>query len=144
MNQSQLRSPSEYSKPLLSLSPVQSNAPQTHTVVDRLGYRSATLDVAFSCSGAPTGGMFSAKLQDSDDGTTFADFAVNGVAVAGSMALTTALAASGGVLSLPVHLGAARRYVRAVTTGAPTGGTSPTVSAAGVLRLFGPDNLPAL
>lgn len=144
MNQSQIRSPAEYSKPVLSLPPVASNAPQTHAAVDRLGYRSAILDVAFSCSGAPTGGTFSAKIQDSDDGVTFADLAINGVPVTTSAALPTATANSAGVLSLPVHLGAARRFVRAVTTGAPTGGASPTVSAAAVVRLYGPDNLPAL
>lgn len=143
MNQAMIRAPQEYSKAALSLAPVASNSPQNHASVDRLGYRSAIVDIAFSASGVPTGGTLSAKIQDSADGTTFADLVVDGVAVAASLAITTGNAASGAVLSLPAHLGAARRFVRAVTTGAPTGGTSPVVSAAAVMRLYGPDTLPA-
>ena len=139
-----MRSPQEYSKGLLSLAPVASNTAQNHAVVDRTGYRSAILDVLLSCSGAPTGGAMTAKIQDSADGVNFADLYSLGVAVTASLVITTPNAAAGALLSLPVHLGAARQYVRAVTTGAPTGGTSPVVSAAAVLRLYGPDNLPAL
>lgn len=143
MNQAMIRAPQEYSKGVLSLAPISSNSAQNHVSVDRLGYRSAILDIAFSASGAPTGGTMTAKIQDSADGTTFADLVVDGVAVTASLSITTANAASGAILSLSAHLGAARRFVRAVTTGAPTGGTSPAVSAAAVMRLYGPDNLPA-
>lgn len=143
MNQAMIRAPQDYSKGVISLAPIASNSAQNHVSVDRLGYRSAIVDIAFSASGVPTGGTISAKIQDSADGTTFADLVVDGVAVTASAAITTAIAASGGVLSMSAHLGAARRYVRAVTTGAPTGGTAPVVSAAAVMRLYGPDNLPA-
>ncbi len=144
MNQSELRSPWEYSKGLLSLAPVASNSAQNHAAVDRTGYRSAIVDIAVSCTGVPTGGTVTAKMQDSADGVTFADLYSLGVLQTATLAITTANAAAGAVLSLPVHLGAARRYVRAVTTGAPTGGTSPVVSAAATIRLYGADNLPAL
>lgn len=144
MNQSQIRSPWEYSKALLSLAPAASNASQNHAAIDRTGYRSMIVDLAVSASGAPTGGTVTAKIQDSADGQTWADYAPGGVAASVQAALTVANAAAGFLLSLPVHLGAARQFVRAVSVGAPTGGTSPIVSVAATARLHGPDNLPAL
>lgn len=135
MNQAELRTPQDFSKAALAFSPVASNSAQNGASIDRTGYRSAIADVAFSCSGSPTGGLLTLKWQDSADGTTFADFGA---------AVTAAIPASGGAIaSIPVHLGGARKYIRLVSQGAPTGGTSPVVSAAATLRLYGPDNLPA-
>lgn len=138
MNKAELRAPWEFSKAVFSLAPVAGNGAQNGASIDRTGYSSLIADIVYSSSGAPTGGALAAKLQDSADGTVFADF---GNAV--SLPITSGNAA-GAVGSLALDIAGARQYVRVVTTGAPTGGTSPVVSAAVTVRLHGPDRLPAL
>lgn len=138
MNKAELRAPWEFSKPVFSLSPVAGNAAQNGAPIDRVGYLSVIADVVFSCSGTPTGGTITAQLQDSADGVTFANFGA-----AAAIAIPATPTASG-VGTLAIDLGLARRYVRVVTQGAPTGGSSPVVSVAHAVRLYGPDRLPAI
>lgn len=139
MNKAELRAPWEFSKAVFSLSPIASNSAQNGAAIDRTGYSSLIADIVYSVSGSPTGGSLVAKLQDSADGSTgWADF---GTAV--SLPITSGNAA-GAVGSLPLDVAGARQFVRVVTAGAPTGGTSPVVSAAHSVRLHGPDRLPAL
>ena len=135
MNQAYLRAPWEFSKAALSLAPVAGNAAQNGASIDRTGYDSLIADYAYTTSGAPTGGTLTLQLQDSADGTTFANF--------GSPVVPTIVAA-GGVASLALDVRGARQFVRVVSTGAPTGGTSPAVTVGGVVRLHGPSRLPAL
>ncbi|WP_158810225.1 hypothetical protein [Beijerinckia sp. L45] len=138
MNQAMLRAPQEFSKAVLSLASVAGNAAQNGAGIDRTGYSSLIADHAVSVSGAPTGGTVTLQLQDSADDTTFANF---GSPVATAI---TSSNAGGLVASLAADVSGARQYVRIVSTGAPTGGTSPAVTQAGTVRLYGPDRLPAL
>ena len=134
MNQAELRAPQEYSKAALSLAPVAGNGAQNGAGIDRTGYSSLITDLSYACSGAPTGGSLTLQLQDSADNVTFANYGAPVVATVGAS----------GIVSLAADLTGARQFVRAVSNGAPTGGTSPAVTSAGTLRLFGPDRLPAL
>ena len=134
MNQAALRFPSEYSKPALALLPATGNTPAPGPAIDRTGYASAIADVAYACSGGPTGGTLTLQLQDSSDGAAFANFGAPAVAPVGA----------NGVASLAADLSGARQFVRLSVVGAPIGGTSPVVTAGATLRLFGPDRLPAI
>ena len=85
--------------------------------------------------GAPTTTSVITKLQDSADGSTFADYApasANAVVQA-----TAAVTAANTDNSMSVNLSSARRYIRAVTTVAFTGGTSPTALVAAMVLLSG-------
>ena len=134
MNQAALRAPQEYSKAALALAPASGNTPAPGPSIDRTGYASAIADVAYACSGAPTGGTLTLQLQDSADGATFANFGAPAVTPVGA----------NGVASLAAELSGARLLVCRSVVGAPTGGTSPVVTAGATLRLCGPDRLPAI
>lgn len=85
-------------------------------------------------SGAPTTTSVVTKLQDSADGTNFADFAPDGVTMATLPALTAATKDN----SLSIELTAARRFIRAVTTIVFTGGTTPAALVAADIIIGGP------
>ena len=85
--------------------------------------------------GAPPTTSVITQLQDSADGSTFADYApasANAVVQA-----TAAVTAANTDNSVSVNLSSARRYIRAVTTVAFTGGTSPTALVAAMVLLSG-------
>jgi len=85
--------------------------------------------------GAPTTTSVITKLQDSADNTTFADYAPanqNSVVQA-----CTALTATNTDNVANINLSSARRYIRAVTTVAFTGGTSPTALVAAAVVIAG-------
>lgn len=94
---------------------------------------------AGAVSGAPSTTSVQTKLQDSADGTTFADYLPDGV----NVAETAALSAQNTQNSAAVSLTSARRYIRAVTIVAFTGGTSPAVLVSAGLVLGGETILPA-
>ena len=90
--------------------------------------------------GAPTTTSVITKLQDSADNTTFADYAPsnqNNVVQA-----CAALTATNTDNLANINLTSARRYIRAVTTVAFTGGTSPTALVAAAVMIAG-ENLDA-
>ncbi len=96
--------------------------------------------VVGALGGAPTTTSVITKLQDSADNSTFADYKPDGVNVATTAALTAATTENG----VNVDLTAARRYIRAVTTVAFTGGTSPTALIHASVILGGEATVPAV
>ena len=138
MNQAALRAPQEYSKAVLALAAVASDALQNGIGIDRTGYQSILFDVAVACSGAPTGGTLTLQMQDSADGIAFANFGLPVVAP------INAGEAGGFVASIGGEVSGARQFLRVTTLGAPTGGASPVVTASATARLSGPDRLPAI
>lgn len=96
--------------------------------------------VAGALTGAPTTTSVITKLQDSADNSTFADYKPDGVNVATNTALTAASTEN----SLSVDLTLARRYIRAVTTIAFTGGSTPSVLVAADIVLSGENTLAAV
>lgn len=121
-----------------SLPPVAAVAgTRTGTSVDRLGFASCV--IVHSCAavaGAPTTQAIDLKLQDSDDGSAFADVA--GYAFAQKTTGTAELR------ELDLNLAKARRFVRLVEVVAFTGGTTPSVVSAPVIILGGADRLVAV
>lgn len=104
--------------------------------VDRLGASSAVLvGLAGAATGTPTGVSVTYKIQDSADGSTFADVT--------SITDDVELTAVSSAVELDVDLTGLRRYIRVVATTALTGGTTPTILVAGCLILGGQDTLPA-
>lgn len=102
--------------------------------IDRLalGVSSCVLAVLTGAStGTPTTLSVDVKLQDSADGTTFADFA--------TAVSATAVSSSA---EKDIDLTTARQYVRAVETVSFTGGTAPTVLSSAALVFGGATTLP--
>lgn len=95
---------------------------------------------AGAVSGAPTATSAQSKIQDSADGTNFADYLPDGVNIAQAAALTAANTEN----ALSVDLGNARRYIRAVTIVSFTGGTTPAVLVAADVVIGGEDTLAAV
>ena len=90
--------------------------------IDRLGFEDAALIVSVGAvTGAPTAQTVDVKVQDSADGTTWAD--VEGLAV-------EQITAGDTYKELDINLSPLRRYIRAVATVAFTGGTAPTIQLA--------------
>ena len=85
-------------------------------------------------SGTPTTQLFDAKLQDSADGSTYADI-VPPVAI-------TQIAADSGVEFVDVDIRKLRRHLRVVSTVAFTGGTTPAWPVSTMLVLAGARVLP--
>jgi hypothetical protein len=97
--------------------------------------------VAGAESGAPTAVSVQTKLQHSADNSTWADYDPPGSA---TVAQTAALAAASSENAVAIDLSSANRYVRAVTTIAFTGGTSPTILVAADIVFGGEPLLPAV
>ena len=91
-------------------------------------------------TGAPTGVSVQSTLQDSADGTNFANYLFDGVNTATAPAVI-AISADG---NYSVDLTLARRFLRIVTVVAFTGGTSPTIAVAAELVLGGEQILAAV
>lgn len=104
--------------------------------IDRLGYGSCSLAAITGLdTGSPSARSATVKLQDSADGSTgWAD--ITGASVA--------VAAVSSIGEVDVNLAIAKRYIRAVTTTAFTGGTTPTLFSAAVVTLGGADKVPAV
>jgi len=104
--------------------------------LDRSGKLSAVIMAqAGAASGTPTTQTYDVKLQDSADGTTFADITTVTSAV-------TQITADDTVEVLDIELTNVRKFVRLSTTVAFTGGTSPAWPCAATLVLGGGDVLP--
>jgi hypothetical protein len=102
--------------------------------IDRLDYASAVLFVDVGAtSGNPTSFTVDCKLQESDDGSTWAD--ITGASIA---TITTANTQK----ELNVDLRGRKRYIRAVLTASFSGGSSPTVLASAALVLGGANVYP--
>lgn len=103
--------------------------------IDRKDYGSCVLLVATGAeTGSPSARSATAKIQDSDDGSTgWADLTGASVAV-------SVVSSSG---SVKVNLAGAKRYIRVVNTIALTGGTSPTLANSTAVVLGGPTTIPA-
>ena len=105
------------------------------TGVDTLGKHSGTLYLATgAATGTPTTQTADCKLQDSADNSTFAD-------VSPAIAVTQ-VAADSGTASVDFDARARRRFVRAVTTVAFTGGTTPAWASGATILMGGHDRLP--
>ncbi|MBW2672139.1 MAG: hypothetical protein JRD89_01825 [Deltaproteobacteria bacterium] len=90
--------------------------------IDRLGFEDAVLLVSVGAvSGGPTAQTVDVKIQDSADGTTWAD--VPGLTV-------EQITAGDTYKELGINLSPLRRYIRAVATVAFTEGTTPTIQLA--------------
>lgn len=96
--------------------------------------------VAGAVTGAPSAISIITKLQDSADNSSFADYKPDGVNVATNVAITAASTEN----SLSVDLTLARRYIKAITTVAFTGGTTPAASIAADVILSGENTLAAV
>lgn len=93
--------------------------------IDREGHQSALLRVGTgAASGTPTTIAVDAKLQDSADGSSWADVAVSPQNPAVAIAQITAINTD---KFLEIDLSGLRRYIRFVHQVAFTGGTSPAV-----------------
>ena len=107
--------------------------------VDREAFQSALFKtITGAATGAPSAVAVTSKLQDSEDGTTFADVAAS----QSNPSVTSSVAAVNSSGILEVDLSPLRRYVRMVHTVAFTGGTSPTVQIAAECILGGGPMLP--
>lgn len=126
--------------PETSIVPQAATASVNGTSHDR-GNHSMPLSCALyttlgAVTGSPTSFTVQSKVQDSADGTTFADYKPDGVNTAQDAA---ALTAASTAQWTAVDLTNARRYVRAVSTISFTGGTSPSIEIATVV-IFGGEN----
>ena len=91
-------------------------------------------------SGAPTTASVQTKLQDSPDNSTWSDFKAGTANVQQTAALTAANSEN----TAAIDLTAANRFIRAVSTVAFTGGTSPAILLAADIILGGERELAAV
>lgn len=104
--------------------------------IDRLGYDSCVLHVLTgAATGSPSAQTADFKIQDSADGTTFAD-------VSSETSAIDQITADNTDGELDLDLSGLRRYIRVVCVVALTGGTSPTWPVAASVALGGSDTLP--
>jgi len=110
--------------------------------IDRTGMMACKMHVSTgAATGTPTSFTVITKLQDSADGTTFADFTDP---VSGSVPTVPTVTAVDSEAELAVNLLGARQYIRTVTTVAFVGGTTPTLVCAPLFVLGGADEEPAV
>jgi len=103
--------------------------------IDRLGFESCVVHVSTGAvSGEPTAQTVDVKLQDSADGTTWADL---------PGAVVSQITAGDAEAEADIDLRGARRYIRAVATVAFTGGTTPNIQLAATVVLGGARERPA-
>jgi hypothetical protein len=110
------------------------------TGVDRLApvFNSAVLVVqSGAATGSPASLTLDAKIQHSDDNSSFSDY----TPPSGTAAITQ-ITASSTVERKNVDLSGAKKYVRVVLTVGLTGGTSPTLPSSALLVLGGAQELP--
>lgn len=108
--------------------------------IDRQNYGSCELHhAAGDATGTPTTRTVDTKLQDSDDGSTgWNDYNPSGSGSGAAAQLT----ANDTEARKAIDLTGAKRYIRAVTVVAFTGGTSPAVPVAAAVVLGGATTLP--
>lgn len=128
-------------KPFVGVVPgaaMKASATANGTAVDKqlLQYSEAILVLeSGAASGSPSAISVTAKLQESDDNSTWTDVTDLTKVEAASKELT----AASSVLTLAFRPKGLKRYVRAVVTSALTGGSSPTIYVAGVFFFYGPE-----
>lgn len=125
-----------YIKGKRALSPqaVSGSSAVNGATLDRTGYGSCkVIATSGANTGTPTSINHDVKVQESDDGSTWAD-------VTGA---SGKLAAADSELEISVDLQMRKKNIRAVVTPAFTGGTSPTTQVAVSIALGGSDKLPA-
>jgi hypothetical protein len=91
-------------------------------------------------SGAPSASSVTTKLQHSSDNSTWTDFKPDGA----NVALLAPLTAANTEGSLNVDLSLANRYIRAVSTVAFTGGTTPSLLTVAEIVMAGAPIGPAI
>lgn len=130
----------EFFTPKQALAPLANAAgTRTSASLDRTGFQSLVLMCSLGAvTGAPTSLTYDCKIQDSADGTTFADFLPDAVTVA---KITQAVAGAQ-LVEKNVNLAGARQFIRVVEVTAFVGGTSPALPAAVNLDLGGATSLP--
>lgn len=102
--------------------------------INRLGFRYAWCAIAVGATtGSPTSFTVDAKVQESDDDSTYTD--VTG-------ATMTQITAANQVGEIGLNLEGRKKFIRLVITPAFTGGTSPTVECCGVICLTDPTESP--
>lgn len=111
------------------------------TGFDRTGFLSCVLAVNVGAvTGTPATATVAAKIQDSADNSTFADFVPNtGAASIAAQDVHTA----GGFFAVNVNLLGARQYIRAAITTTLSGGSSPTIPAGAAIVCGGAITEPA-
>jgi hypothetical protein len=110
------------------------------TVIDRLGFGSATIATVFGATaGSPDSVDYVLKLQEGDlaNGSDMAD-------VVGETVNSPQDPAAGSVVEHNVRLAARKRYIRWVATGTIPGGSSPTIGISAVITLGEAKTLPAV
>lgn len=100
------------------LAPARKTASENGASIDMQQYVGDVKVILSTSAGGGTTPTLDVKLQDSDDGTTFADI---------TSAAFTQVTSTAGTASLTLNIDAAKRYIRAVTT---ISGTSPTFDMA--------------
>ena len=102
--------------------------------IDRVGYASAVLYVDVGAvSGSPTSFTVDCKIQESSDGSTWAD--VSGASI-------ETISAANTQKELNIDLRGLKRYIRAVATVSFTGGSTPSVLVCASLVLGGASEYP--
>lgn len=128
-----------YVKAAPSLAPVAgTGSAQNGAAVDRTGYMTAVVPLAWSTSGGVTGGTITVKVQGSVDGTN------NWTDVGGTTTVNIPAGPNAsGVAKHKVDLTTAPKFIRAVVDSDPTGGSPASIVAAPII-LGGADQLPAV
>jgi hypothetical protein len=130
----------DYVQAKVGLVPIASaGATRNGTGFDRTGFDSCVLVASLgAATGAPTSFTYDAKIQHSDDNSTFSDY----TPPTGTGAITQQTAGSV-VVEKDIDLAAAKQYIRVSETTAFVGGTSPTLPNGIVLVMGGAEELPA-
>ena len=123
--------------PAIGTVPLASDSAVNGAAVNRSGHQSCVLILQTgTVTGAPSTKSAISKLQDSADGSTgWADI---------PGATTESITTNDTLKSVNVDLSTAKKYIRAVTTVALSGGTSPKFPVCGTIVLGGSDVLPAV
>lgn len=120
------------------------NAPVTGVTLDRVALklpRNAEICIPFTAvlAAAATLTIKNVKVQDSADGTTFADY----LAFADPGVVATGAGTVNGQVNLPASLNGARQYVRVLLTPDLSAANTDTVAIGAIAVLAGFDRLPA-
>ncbi|MDE1914737.1 MAG: hypothetical protein KGJ57_17440 [Sphingomonadales bacterium] len=128
-----------------SVLPQAASASVNGSGLDRAAHNGALSCVLHAATGAITGSptttSVTTKLQHSADNSTWADYVAPGAA---AVAATSAITAASTDASVAIDLSSANRYIRAVSTIAFTGGSSPTVQVAADIAFGGETLRPAV
>ena len=133
MTASKMKNAGAYFENKLGVVPAARSAGASNgTGFDKAGALSCKLVVLTgAATGTPTTQSATAKIQHSDDNSTFADYTPPD----GSASVAVTAVDSTG--SVDVDLSGAKQYIRVVMTTAFTGGTTPTLLSAAAVELAG-------